>query len=787
MAGMAFADAAPMAMEAKADAGSGGGAVQEPVVRTQFADTAYWNPQLNTDSNGVAEVEFAMPENLTGWKIRLWAMGQGTRVGEATTEVVTKKNLMLRMQAPRFFVQTDEVVLSANIHNYLDDAKLVTAKLELDGNCLEALQPGARVVEVEPGGEARVDWRVKAVEPGTAVVRMKALSDEESDAMQQEYEVYVHGMSRTESFSGAIRPEDTSGSFAFTVPEERRPEQSRLEIRWSPSLAGAMVDALPYLADYPYGCTEQTLSRFLPAVLTRKVLRDMGIDLAAIKEKQTNLNAQEIGDDGERAKQWKRYDRNPVFDEQELDRMVKEGLKRLYNMQLSDGGWGWFSGSGERSSAHTTAYVVHGLQIAKESGLAVVPSVIEEGLNWLERYQKEQVRRIKDEEHWKNHPDNRDAFVFMVLVDADIVNSEMRRLLYADREHLAVYAKAMVGLAMDRLGLDSERDMLVRNIDQYLVQDDENQSAWLNLPNSGYWWHWYGSEYEAQAYYLKLLCRTQPKGRKAAGLVKYLVNNRKHATYWKSTRDTAICVEAMAEYMRASGEVEPDMTVTVLIDGVERKQVRITPQDLFSFDNKLVLEGEDVVSGKHVVKLRKKGRGPLYFNAYQTNFTLEKYIKRAGLEVKVRRNYFKLIESDKEIKVRGDRGQALDQRVDRYEREPVANLNMLKSGDLVEIELVVESKNDYEYIVIEDRKAAGFEPVALRSGYHDNGLRSYAEYRDEKVVFFVQRLARGRHSLSYRMRAEIPGRFSALPAKIEAMYAPELKGNSDEIKLRVED
>jgi len=269
--------------------------------------------------------------------------------------------------------------------------------------------------------------------------------------------------------------------------------------------------------------------------------------------------------------------------------------------------------------------------------------------------------------------------------------------------------------------------------------------------------------------------------------VKYLVNNRKHATYWKSTRDTAICVEAMTEYMRASGEVEPDMTVTVLIDGVERKQVRITPQDIFSFDNKLVLEGEDVVSGKHTVELRKEGRGPLYFNAYQTNFTLEKYIKRAGLEVKVRRNYYKLIESDKKIKVRGDRGQAVDQRVDRYEREPIENLDMLKSGDLVEIELVVESKNDYEYIVIEDRKAAGFEPVAIRSGYHGNGLRSYAEYRDEKVVFFVQRLARGKHSLSYRVRAEIPGKFSALPTKIEAMYAPELKGNSDEIKLRIED
>ncbi len=84
-------------------------------------------------------------------------------------------------------------------------------------------------------------------------------------------------------------------------------------------------------------------------------------------------------------------------------------------------------------------------------------------------------------------------------------------------------------------------------------------------------------------------------------------------------------------------------------------------------------------------------------------------------------------------------------------------------------------------------KAAGFEPVDVRSGYTRNGMGAYMELRDERVVFFVRRLARGKHSISYRMRAEIPGKFSALPTKASAMYAPELKANSDEIKLNIED
>ena len=111
----------------------------------------------------------------------------------------------------------------------------------------------------------------------------------------------------------------------------------------------------------------------------------------------------------------------------------------------------------------------------------------------------------------------------------------------------------------------------------------------------------------------------------------------------------------------------------------------------------------------------------------------------------------------------------------------------MKSGQLVEIELEVDSKNDYEYIILEDMKAAGFEPVEVRSGYNGNDMNAYVEFRDNRVAFFVRALARGKHSVSYRLRAEIPGKFSALPAKAGAMYAPELRGNSDEIKLRIED
>ncbi len=802
MASRAFADSAEAGREnksmssAKTPPSGGAPPMAEPTLRKEFADTALWAAALETNKDGIAEAELDMPQNLTTWSIRAWGMGRGTQVGEAKAETVTRKNVIVRMQAPRFLVERDEVVLTANVHNYLPTAKQVKVRLELDGNTLELPSAPENTIEVPAGGEQRVDWRVKVVREGEAVMRMLALTDEESDAVQMKIPVYVHGMLKMDSFSGMIPLEGRQGTFEVKVPQERRAEQTRLEVRYSPTLAGAMVDALPYLIEYPYGCTEQTLNRFLPAAITQQTLLRMKIDLKAIEQKHTNLNAQEIGDAAARAKGWKRNDRNPVFDEAELSKVVKTGVNRLQEMQLSDGGWGWFSGWGETSTAHTTATVVHGLQIAKQNDVPLVPGVLERGVEWLKHYQEEQLRRLANvddkgnvrdkQKPSKRFADNIDSLVYMVLADADVKSDAMRDRLYKDRTQLAVYALTTYGLALNKQHETDKLHMVMQNIGQFVVEDNENQTAYLNMP-ANIWWFWYGSEYEAEAYYLKLLAATDPKSTVAPKLVKYLVNNRKHANYWNSTRDTALVIEAFADFIKVTGEDKPDLTVQVWIDGQKRKEEKINAENLFTFDNAFVLEGDDLPAGPHTVELRKSGTGPLYWNGYLSNFTLEDNIRHAGLELKVDRHYYKLTPAEKSINVAGSRGQAVGQRVEKFDRQEIPDLGSVKSGDLLEIELVIDSKNDYEYILFEDMKAAGCEPVALKSGYNGNDLGAYMELRDNRVSFFVRNLARGKHSVAYRMRAETPGRFSALPTKASAMYAPELRGNSDELKLNIAD
>ena len=822
----------------------------EAVIRKNFADTAYWTASLETDENGIAKVDFPMPENLTTWKVCAWAMGDGTRVGKAETEILTAKNLILRMQTPRFATTSDEIVLTANVHNYLETEKSVKLSLPKDAPC-RLLDDSAQTVTVRipAQGEARVDWRILAENEGECSVTMSAQTDEESDAMLLSFPIQIHGMAKQDARSGMIpanmemrdemetakktdsetvnAPYTASGFMEFTIPEARRPQDSALEIRFSPTLAGAMLDAIPYLVEYPYGCTEQTVSRFLPAVLVRKALNDAGVDLAALADRKTNLNAQEIGDARERNAQWEKQIRNrkndPVFDEAVLNDMVSVGVDRLVNMQCADGGWGWFSGAGETSCAHLTSIVVRGLLLAQKAEVfgtlenpESVNRSIQSGLSWLAKHQEGELEKLrlgvklhelyesgklpKDgpipeefrDRPWKNRVAEVDVLVFATLTEAGWMNGSaqaMSDFIFRDRVHLSPQSNAISGIAFFQRE-EIERFQTIRKyLTQFLIQDDENQTAHLSLPGFCWWWCWYGNDIETQAAYLRLLCLDpDPETLQTASrLVKYLLNHRKNATYWNSTRDTAQVLEAFTHYLRTTNELEPQMKVEIFLDGKLRKTVNISPENLFTADLTFLLEGEAVTAGTHRVELRKTGTGPLYFNGYARYFTLEDFIPKTGLEVKVERKYFRLKKIEAQQNAAGSRGQLVKQNVLKYERIPMDSGETVSSGDLIEVELTVESKNDYSYILIEDMKPAGFENVETRSGYDGNAMGAYIEYRDNRTAFFVRSLNEGTHSVSYRLRAETPRKVSALPARIEAMYAPELKGNSDEMKLECVD
>jgi hypothetical protein len=788
---------------------AGMAAMVEPEIRTNFADTALWVPGLAVGDTGTTETEIVFPQSLTTWRVRGYALTNATQVGDATAHATTTKNLIVRLQAPRFFIERDEVVLSANVHNYLKTSKKVTAELLIPADLFTFLGDTDKApapdkegfvhlpaqATVKANGEHRFDWPVKALKQGLARVTVKALTDEESDGMRMAFPVLVHGINKTMAQSGSYRVnQEGDRTLKVDLPKEIDPEQTRLEITLSPSLAGVMIDALPYLIGYPYGCVEQTMSRFYPTVLVADTLKKMGTDLEAIGKQRKQMN------EGDLKNRFGRY-QSPVFDTDEMNRMIRAGLERIYSFQRNDGGWGWWRE--DDSSPFQTAYVLQGLHAARKANVKVDGGVYDRGLNFLQNSISAELAKPKNQQLLGDL--NTQAYTAYILSLENRLTQERTKKwlddLYTSRSLMTNYGRAQLSLAMHNAKRENEAQILLRNVLQFVERDDSNETAWVRTPNQ-YWWFWWNNDIETNAWVLKALVTLDPKNDLAPRLVKWLLNNRRNGYYWRSTRDTAQVIAAMTDYMAAAGESAPEYTLTVSVDDRPMKEIKLTKENFFTFDNRVALYGLQVKPGPHEITLSKKGNGALYYSCYLSYFTLEEDIKGAGNEIFIEREYFKLVPKTEKVRLPdaaaaktlpANQPKPLDQtgRTEQrsiYARVPLKTGDSVKSGDKIEVVLKITAKNTYDYLVFEDMKPAGCEPMELRSGGRwAGGVCANLELRDEKVVFFIGLLEQGQHILRYKLRAETPGKFHALPTAGSAMYAPEVRAISDEMHLGIQE
>jgi len=795
--------------DAEAPGGKPGdtGEMVEPEIRTYFADTALWLPHLELGEDGTAETEITFPQSLTTWRVRGYALTNATQVGDATAKSITTKNLIVRLQSPRFFIERDEVVLSGNLHNYLETDKKVTAELILPASLFRVLGDTDKTpvpdeegnlhlladTTVSANGEHRFDWPVKVVKQGLARITVKAMTDEESDGMRMAFPVLVHGVNKTFAQSGSYRV-NQSGERTLKVelPQEVDPEQTRLEITLSPSLAGVMIDALPYLIGYPYGCVEQTMSRFYPTVVVAGTLKKMGLDLETIGKQRKQMYEPDL------KHRFGRYE-SPVFDSEEMNRMVRAGLQRIYSFQQSDGGWGWWRD--DESSPYQTAYVLQGLHGALQAGIDVDRGVYSRGMQFLQSSTSRELSKPENERQLGAFQTQ--AYIAYILsLDNRLTDKEMKEwldLFYEKRGELNNYGRCLLSLAMHNAKRPEEAHTLLRNVLQFVERDDSNETAWVRTPDQC-WWFWWNNDIETNAWALKAIDTLDPKNDLAPRIVKWLLNNRRNGYYWRSTRDTALVIAAMTDYMVVSGEAYPDYALTVSVDGRPMREIRLTKENLFTFDNRVLLYGLHVKPGPHEVTLSKDGPGALYYSCYLSYFTLEEDIEGAGNEIFVEREYFKLIPRTEEVAL-PDAGAAATLPAGQqeplpqtgrtelragYKRIPLKTGDSVASGDKIEVVLKITAKNTYDYLVFEDMKPAGCEPVEVRSGARwAGGACTHIEFRDEKVAFFVGLLEQGQHVLRYKLRAETPGKFHALPTNGFAMYAPEVKATSDEMRLGI--
>ena len=319
----------------------------------------------------------------------------------------------------------------------------------------------------------------------------------------------------------------------------------------------------------------------------------------------------------------------------------------------------------------------------------------------------------------------------------------------------------------------------------------------------GIYWRWSDGGVEATSFALRALLTIDPQNKLIEPVTNWLIKNRRGAQ-WNNTRDTAIVVMTLNDYLRTSKELASPLGYELLVNGNPVATKTVSLDDALSAPSQFEISRDLLRDGPNEITIRRtNGTGPVYFSAQAKFFSLEEPLTPAGNEIFVRRQYFKLVNHQTLLK-----GFV-------SERVPLNDGEMVKSGDRVEAVITVEAKNNYEYLLFEDLKPAGLEAVQLKSGENlyarqlkSGALKSknstllnytsstdftgesrwvYQELRDRKVALFIDHLPEGVWQMTYEMRAESPGAFHALPVLGQAMYVPEIRTNGGEVRIRVVD
>lgn len=803
---------------------------QEPAVqvRSDFRSTVIWRPDVVTDSSGVATVKVKYPDSLTGWKATARVTTNGDKFGVASADTRTRQPLVVRLQAPRFFVVGDSVIVSAVINNNTDRSLTVTPSLDARGVVVGGLvRDGQTVrgeqgpVRVPPNGEARVDWATKVQEPGTVRLKVTARAEAQSDAMEREFTAYEHGIEKLVAKSGKLPARGgDSVTVRLDIPRERRPESTALTVQVAPSMAVTMLDALPYLIDYPYGCAEQTMSRFLPAAITAKTLKDLGLSPEAAMTRV--FGGIEPGSAAATHPAGKRG-------LTELDRIIRQSLDRLYDMQHADGGWGWWK---EDATDHfMTAYVLWGLTLARDAGIEIKPEVLGHATAYLDQEIVEEEGNY-DMQAWLLHAM---AAYHASSKESDVSPFQAKAFdnLWVNREKLNAYTRSLLALCAHYYGSTERAQTLIRNLengvridhapDTSIVQRGAQSTqssviATAHWGEDGIFYRWSDGGVEATSFALRALLAVDPQNKLVEPVTNWLVKNRRGAQ-WSNTRDTAITVLALNDYLRASGEALPELEYEVIVNDHPIARRRVTAADALSAPSRFVVDRQYIRDGANDIRIqRRAGNGPLYFAAQARFFSLEEPVKAAGNEIFVRREYYKLV------------GRRTLLKGYTYDRLPLRDGEVVNSGDRVEVVVTIEAKNNYEYLLFEDLKPAGLESVRVRSGeplyaqemksgaverkfsnhrdmvnrpaelvrtgdaggteesnYTGRASYVYEELRDRKIAMFISHLSQGVWEIRYDLRAEAPGAFHALPMLGQAMYVPEIRCNDDEVRIGVAD
>ena len=765
-------------------------------IRENFNETAFFLPHIQTNKEGEFLVEFTLPESLTRWNFKTLSHTKDMKIGSLDLSTEVQKKLMITANAPRFYREGDNAVFSARIANLTDDTlkiknNLIFINPQTEDTIGVEVTPLKTREQVLPNQNTSVSWEVKLENvPNLIAYRVTTVTSGFGDGEQNYIPILSNRAFITESFPFIA---NGKGKHKFTFDKFKKyktssHENASFSLEFTANPIWQVVMAIPYIAEYPYDCSEQIFTRYYANALAYKLLNENSTlknilekwkdqsaesfisqlnknqDLKSILLQETPWVAQAQTEEEERKRLAQLFNLNNV--EQNLSKT----LKMLAAKQNTDGGFGWFGGN--RSNRYITQHIISGFGFLKQMNYSLdsqAEEILKKGLQFLLSEQHKNFTKLKKEEKEDYRISSIDVhWLYSMSFFYDFLNSNQELQDFYDKAlqkgwaKLGLQEQALAGVYFKR----SKNEDFADNIHKSLLDRSKNvKGVGRFFPENSGGYSWRKDKIGTHALIMTFFKEMNLSDELRNELETWLILN-KRSNHWGHTKNTAIATYALlinnAETIKNPespkiewGGNEVDIKANEAFDPV-----------LGYF--KTTKRGKEIDKSLAEVEIHKKEKNVSYGALYWQYFEdLDKVTKSENASVSVTRDYEVLAGLSKSKENR--------------------NPNNFSLGDKIRVNLTIEVKQDLEYVHLKDLRPAAFEPQEQLSMHRsEHGLWFYQSPKDVATHFFIDNLPRGSYRLSYIVHAVNSGEYSAGNTSIQCMYAPEMQAHSDALQIVVD-
>ena len=755
-------------------------------IRENFAETAFFYPQLRTNEKGEVSISFVLPESLTRWKFMGLAHTRNVDYGKIEATATASKEFMLQPNMPRFVRVGDKANIAASLMNLSDKGVKGTVRMELfNPETEKVFYSQKQKFDVKGGETGHVNFTFEVSDKYAVMAcRMVADGDTFSDGEQRYIPVLTDKQWVTETV-----PLNVNGEGAHTFSLEnlfnkhsKTASEQRLTVEFTAHPAWYAVQALPVVA-HPQN--EDALSwatayyaHSLAAYIVKenpriKQVFDSWKAQGGTKETfMSNLQKNQelknillaetpwLAEATNEAEQKQRI--ATLFDLNTMNSQLAVSVEKLGELQNADGAWSWYKGM--QGSRYVTTQVMEMLvrlnALTHQDADSRMQPMIQKGFEYLGKQAAEEYKSMKEAEK-KGAVGIRPSeqvlrYLYICALDGKAPVDEKVNRYFIDKlsgegKELTIYGKALGAIILQQAGKVAEAKLFMQSLMEYSVVTDE-MGRYFYTPKARYSWFSYKIPTEVAA--MEAIQRIT-KDTKAIDEMKRWLLKQKQTQTWETPIATADAVYALmatgaSDLLANTGGVEITLGKEV---------IRTPADDAIGYIKKTV--SGDVMNIKKV-SVDKEGTGMGWGAVYAQYLESMDQIGEQGNGLSVSRQLYK-----------GD--EALN------ESAP------LKVGDRITVRLTVKADRDMDFVQIKDDRAACMEPLQAVSGFRwSNGLGYYQATKDASTQFFIDQMRKGTYVIEYQVYVNRTGEYQAGIATVQSAYAPEFGGHTGGYRVMVE-